>query len=349
MYIKQIVIQGFKSYKNQTIVDPFSPKLNVIVGRNGSGKSNFFAAIRFVLGDAYSSGLSREERQGLIHEGSGSSVMSAYVEITFDNSDGRFPTGNNELVLRRTIGLKKDEYSLDRKNATRSDVMSLLENAGFSKANPYYIVPQGRVTAITNMKDDQRLDLLKSVAGTAAFTSKKEESQKIMNETNNKILAIDATFEQINDRLKELEEEQQELRKFQEDDAKKRAIEHTLEQRDLDEINKGLQKIEDKRSDRIENADSTREAFVVGEDNIARITEQLETLRANMNAAKLEKRQLEEDRRERARARAQADLDVRNLTAGRDAAQRTKQQHDRTLQEIQQEIAAIQQIGRAHV
>src|SRR5271155_5521742 len=70
--------------------------------------------------------------------------MSAYVEIIFDNSDGRFPTGKDELILRRTIGLKKDEYSLDRKNATKTDVMNLLESAGFSRSNPYYIVPQGR-------------------------------------------------------------------------------------------------------------------------------------------------------------------------------------------------------------
>lgn len=61
------------------------------------------------------------------------------------DSDGRFPTGRQELVLRRTIGLKKDEYSLDRKSASKSEVDQLLESAGFSKANPYYIVPQGRV------------------------------------------------------------------------------------------------------------------------------------------------------------------------------------------------------------
>ncbi|KAK5946694.1 Structural maintenance of chromosomes protein 3 [Knufia obscura] len=342
MYIKQIVIQGFKSYKNQTIVDPFSPKLNVIVGRNGSGKSNFFAAIRFVLGDAYASGLSREERQALIHEGSGSSIMSAYVEITFDNSDGRLPTGNDELILRRTIGLKKDEYSLDRKNATRSDVMNLLENAGFSRSNPYYIVPQGRITRITNMKDTERLELLKSVAGTQAFTSKKDESQKIMNETNNKITAIDSTFEQINERLKELEDEQEELRNFQEQDAEKRATEYILEQRDLEETNKGLQQLEERRSNRIENADGNRQAYIEGEDNIARINQQLEELRQNMNAARLEKKQLEDERRERARAKAQADLDVRNLSAGRSAAQRSKQQHDENLQQVQSQIAEIE-------
>ena len=57
------------SYKEQTVIEPFSPKHNVIVGRNGSGKSNFFAAIRFVLSDAYTQ-MGREERQALLHVGS---------------------------------------------------------------------------------------------------------------------------------------------------------------------------------------------------------------------------------------------------------------------------------------
>lgn len=49
------------------------------------------------------------------------------------------------LLLRRTIGLKKDEYQLDRKSTSKGEVMSILESAGFSRSNPYYIVPQGRV------------------------------------------------------------------------------------------------------------------------------------------------------------------------------------------------------------
>ena len=74
--------------------------------------------------------------------------MALLVEIVFDNSDNRFPTGHEEVILRRTIGMKKDEYSLDKKSASKADVMNLLESAGFSKSNPYYIVPQGRVRTL---------------------------------------------------------------------------------------------------------------------------------------------------------------------------------------------------------
>lgn len=86
----QIIIQGFKSYREQTIVEPFDKRHNVVVGRNGSGKSNFFFAIQFVLSDEFTH-LRPEQRQALLHEGTGTRVLSAYVEIIFDNSDNRIP------------------------------------------------------------------------------------------------------------------------------------------------------------------------------------------------------------------------------------------------------------------
>jgi recombinational DNA repair ATPase RecF len=50
MYIKQIILQGFKSYKERTVVKGFDPLFNAITGLNGSGKSNILDAICFVLG-----------------------------------------------------------------------------------------------------------------------------------------------------------------------------------------------------------------------------------------------------------------------------------------------------------
>lgn len=50
MYIKQIVIDGFKSYATRTTVSGFDPQFNAITGLNGSGKSNILDSICFLLG-----------------------------------------------------------------------------------------------------------------------------------------------------------------------------------------------------------------------------------------------------------------------------------------------------------
>lgn len=70
----------------------------MVVGRNGSGKSNFFFAIQFVLSDEFTH-LRPEQRQALLHEGTGTRVLSAYVEIIFDNSDNRIPVSLSIFVF----------------------------------------------------------------------------------------------------------------------------------------------------------------------------------------------------------------------------------------------------------
>ncbi|KAJ5369747.1 Chromosome segregation protein sudA [Penicillium cataractarum] len=337
MYVKQIIIQGFKSYKDQTVIEPFSPKHNVIVGRNGSGKSNFFAAIRFVLSDAYTH-LGREERQALLHEGSGSAVMSAYVEIIFDNSDDRFPTGKPELVLRRTIGIKKDEYTLDRKNATKNDVMNLLESAGFSRSNPYYIVPQGRVTALTNMKDSERLVLLKEVAGTQVYEARRAESLKIMQETNSKRAKIDELLDYINERLAELEEEKDELRNYQEKDKERRCLEYTIYSREQHEIANVLENLEEQRQNGVEDADNNRDQFVEGEKAMAQIDAEIAEYRQQIEFLKVDKAQLEDERREASKSLAQIELRAKALSDNQAAAQALKSRHDNDLNAVQTAI-----------
>ncbi len=91
-------------------------------------------------------------------------------------------------MLRRSIGLKKDEYYLDKKHVTKHDVINLLESAGFSRSNPYYIVQQGRVNSIALMKDTERLELLKEVAGTRVYDERRAESEKIMHESSKIII-----------------------------------------------------------------------------------------------------------------------------------------------------------------
>jgi structural maintenance of chromosome 3 (chondroitin sulfate proteoglycan 6) len=264
--------------------------------------------------------------------------MSAYVEIIFDNSDDRFPTGKPELVLRRTIGLKKDEYTLDRKNATKADVMNLLESAGFSRSNPYYIVPQGRVTALTNMKDSERLNLLKEVAGTQVYEARRTESLKIMNETNSKRTKIDELLDFINERLSELEEEKDELRNYQEKDKERRCLEYTIYSREQHEISSVLENLEEQRQTGVEDTDTNRDRFIQGEKDMARIDTEIAECKQQIEFLRVDKAQLEGERREASKALAQVELQAKSLADNQSATQSIKARHDADLESVQTAI-----------
>lgn len=319
-------------------MEPFSPGTNVIVGRNGSGKSNFFAAIRFVLGDAYTQ-LSREERQALLHEGSGSAVLSAYVEIIFDNSDNRFQTNNREVSLRRTISLRKDEYAVDKKVSTRSEVMSMLDTAGFSLKNSYYIVPQGRVTALTNMKESDRLKLLKEVAGTESYEARRAESLKIMGETENKRAKIDELLEYIRSRMSELEEEKEELRGFQEKDRERRCLEYAFHHHHQVALTEALEEIDRSRQDGADNSGASQKLFLDGENAILRIDNELQELQRSVDILNMDRQEFESECRDISRSKAKAELKVKSLADSQNAVDRAKQQHDAELKAVRAEIA----------
>lgn len=293
MHIKKIIIQGFKTYKNTTVIDFISPHHNVVVGRNGSGKSNFFAAIRFVLSDAYTH-MTREERQGLIHEGSGT-VMSAYVEIIFDNTERRFPVAKDEVSIRRTIGLKKDDYSLDSKAASRSDVMNLLESAGFSRSNPYYIVPQGRITALTNSKDAERLTLLKEVSGAKVFENKLKESLKEMSTSNLKKERIEESLASIEERLNDLQIESLDLQEFQMLEKLKKCLEFNLFDRELNEVNLQVEAINLLYDEMLSNSSKDLEELDEREKLSRQLLELINEMNRSLKIAAIDKEQSSSD------------------------------------------------------
>ncbi|KZT22156.1 RecF/RecN/SMC protein [Neolentinus lepideus HHB14362 ss-1] len=340
MYIKTLTIQGFKSYRDQTQIEPFSPRHNVVVGRNGSGKSNFFAAIRFVLSDAYTS-MSREERQSLLHEGiSTTTTLSAYVEIVFDNSDNRFPTGREEVIIRRTIGLKKDEYSLDKKSVSKADVMNLLESAGFSKSNPYYIVPQGRITALTNAKDHERLALLKEVAGTKVYEQRRTESLRIMAETDAKRSKITELLDYINSRLTELEEEKEELKEFQDKDKERRCLEYAVYQRELEEVGEALEEIEAERKAEVHNSNERRVQFSKREKEMQTIEKETAETKHTLSTQFLTRQGVQSELSELYRARTELECVVSDLRAATELSGGKKDELQAELQRIERDIKA---------
>jgi len=186
----------------------------------------------------------------LLHEGAGHAVSSAYVEVVFDNSDNRFPVDRSEVRLRRTIGLKKDEYSLDRRAITKAEVQSLLESAGFSRANPYYVVQQGKIMAMSTMRDAERLELLKEIGGTKVYEERRRESLRILAETEGRRGLIAENIAGLGARLAELEAEREELTQFQQADRARRSLEYTIYDADMAATRAKLEWLERRRAER---------------------------------------------------------------------------------------------------
>ncbi|XP_068651739.1 structural maintenance of chromosomes protein 3-like [Aristolochia californica] len=337
MYIKQVIIEGFKSYKEQIATEPFSPKVNCVVGANGSGKTNFFHAIRFVLSDLFQN-LRSEDRHALLHEGAGHQVLSAFVEIVFDNSDNRIPVDKDEVRLRRTIGLKKDEYFLDSKHITKTEVMNLLESAGFSRSNPYYVVQQGKIASLTLMKDSERLDLLKEIGGTRVYEERRRESLKIMQETGNKRKQIIQVVQYLEERLRELDEEKEELKKYQQLDRQRRSLEYAFFDKELHEAKQKLTEVEEARARVSEKSTRMYNSVLEAEEKYKQCEKELKILAKDKSGLDREKEAIEKRRTEAMKLHAQVELDVRDLEERISADIRAKDEAKRQLESLQKEI-----------
>ncbi|CAF1862831.1 unnamed protein product [Brassica oleracea] len=331
------------------------------VGANGSGKSNFFHAIRFVLSDIFQN-LRNEDRHALLHEGAGHQVASAFVEIVFDNSDNRIPVDKEEIRLRRTIGLKKDEYFLDGKHITKNEVMNLLESAGFSRSNPYYVVQQGKIASLTLMKDPERLDLLKEIGGTRVYEERRRESLKIMQDTGklsvgrNKRKQIIQVVQYLDERLRELDEEKEELRKYQQLDKQRKSLEYTIYDKELHETREKLEQVEVARTKASEESTKMYDRVEKAQDESRSLDESLKGLTKELQTLNKEKETVEARRTEAIKKKTKLELDENdfkermagNIQSKNDALEQLSMV-EREMQDSLKELEAINPLYESQV
>ena len=72
-------------------------------------------------------------------------------------------------------------------------VQELLEQAGFSRYNPYNIVQQGKIARMSDLSDVERLGMLKEIGGASVYENKRRESDRLLDANQQRIRDIDAT------------------------------------------------------------------------------------------------------------------------------------------------------------
>ncbi|XP_053474816.1 structural maintenance of chromosomes protein 2 [Ictalurus furcatus] len=221
MYIKSIVLEGFKSYAERTEISGFDPLFNAITGLNGSGKSNILDSICFLLGISNLSQVRASNLQDLVYKNGLAGITKATVSITFDNSNKKqsplgFETHDEITITRQVVIGGRNKYLINGVNANNMRVQDLFCSVGLNVNNPHFLIMQGRITKVLNMKPPEILAMIEEAAGTRMYECKKISAQKTIEKKDAKLKEIQTILhEEITPAMEKLKEERASYLEYQ--------------------------------------------------------------------------------------------------------------------------------------
>lgn len=250
------------------------------------------------------------------------------------NSQFSLQIDKDEIFLRRVIGAKKDQYFLNKKVVPRSEVVNLLESAGFSNSNPYYIVKQGKINQMATAPDAHRLKLLREVAGTRVYDERKEESMNILRETEGKVEKITEFLQTIEDRLKTLEEEKEELKEYQKWDKSRRTLEYIIHETELKETRKALDELDGQRKSSGDKQKQFNIEVQKAQEKIKGFQKSLKDAKKEVAAAKDDKSLLNHEQQSLLREKTKLDLTIVDLTDEVQGDNKSKERAEHELERL---------------
>ena len=178
MYLKSIVIKGFKSFPDRTKLE-FGPGVSVIVGPNGSGKSNITDAVLWALGEQSPLAIRGQSMQDVIFGGvpGRQAARNAEVELVLDDSEGTLGLGVPEVSIARRLDRSGEgEYRLAGARCRLVDVIEVLSDTGLGK-EMHSVISQGRVESIVTSKPRDRRMLIEEAAGLGKHRKRRRRAQ----------------------------------------------------------------------------------------------------------------------------------------------------------------------------
>ena len=206
MYLKNIEVQGFKSFA-QKINFEFHNGITGIVGPNGSGKSNVGDAVRWVLGEQSAKQLRGGNMQDVIFSGTElrKPLSFASVAITLDNSDHKLPVDFEEVtVTRRLYRSGESEYRINGSSCRLKDINEMFYDTGIGKEG-YSIIGQGQIDKILSGKPEERRELFDEAAGIVKFKRRKNTTLKKLEEEQQNLVRVTDILSELTKQLEPLE------------------------------------------------------------------------------------------------------------------------------------------------
>ncbi|OJA21244.1 hypothetical protein AZE42_02525 [Rhizopogon vesiculosus] len=250
MRIEELVLEGFKSYPVRTQITGWDSSFNAITGLNGSGKSNILDAICFVLGITNMSQMRAQNQQDLIYKRGQAGITKASVTIVFDNSDReKSPVGFEnfkQITVTRQIALPNiSKYLLNGHKSQQNTIQTLFQSVQLNINNPNFLIMQGRITKVLNMRPQEILGMVEEAAGTRMFEERKDKAKKTMEKKEKRVQEITSLLEEeITPKLDKLREEKRHFLTFQKARTELEKIGRKLRAWEWTAANKRVEKVE---------------------------------------------------------------------------------------------------------
>ena len=225
MYLKEIEIQGFKSFADKTKV-VFDQGVTAVVGPNGSGKSNITESLRWALGESSVKSLRGGKMPDIIFAGTESRKPLNYasVVVTLDNNDGFIKDAGQEIRVERHIYRSGDsEYKIDGKKVRLRDIHDLFLDTGLGR-DSFSIISQGKVEEIFNSKPEERRAIFEEAAGVLKYKTRRKETESKLQQTQDNLDRLEDIIYELDNQIKPLEKQAENARKFLDLEGKRKAI-----------------------------------------------------------------------------------------------------------------------------
>jgi structural maintenance of chromosome 2 len=250
MYLKEIILDGFKSYANRTVLTGLDPYFNSISGPNGSGKSAILDAVCFVLGMSHLPSLRVSGLQELIYKNGQAGIQRASVTLVFDNTDSSAsPVGYEacpELTVTRQVVLGgRSKYLVNGHVAQPAKVQNLFHSVQLNVNNPHFLIMQGRITKVIHMKPQELLSMLEEAAGTSMYEVKKTAALKTIEKKQRKVDEINNLLaEEITPSLEKLRDERERFLHWSANNAEMERLRRIVALRAYAQAKESAQKLE---------------------------------------------------------------------------------------------------------
>ncbi|CAG8746352.1 16866_t:CDS:2, partial [Acaulospora colombiana] len=203
MYLEELILEGFKSYPVRTSITGWDPSFTAVTGLNGSGK------------------VRATNQQDLIYKRGQAGITRASVTAVFNNSDrSKSPVGLEQcaqITVTRQIALPNvSKYLLNGHKSTQQAVQLLFQGVQLNINNPNFLIMQGKITKVLNMRPPEILGLIEEAAGTRMYEERKDKARKTMAKKEKRVEEITSLLnEEITPKLDKLRDEKRSFLAYQ--------------------------------------------------------------------------------------------------------------------------------------